>query len=235
MSGTNNSQAAAGSQNGGNEQGNANDPNQAAGQQGEGQGTNEGADDTSIFSDAKKAEAEIKKLRAENAKSRLKNKDLDGQMASMKATFDKLQAAFGGEKDETPPEEKVKQLQSQSEAMAVEGSITQLAWEQGIPFEQGDYFKFLLLKQFESLEEGEELSEEALSEVIAKVKGTQGGSGTNSTGLNSNAAPAPKAGAGDITVQKFVAMNLGEKSALYAKDQATYTRLFAEAQEKKLL
>lgn len=207
-----------------------------AGQSGD-QGTeNNGADELANFSDPKKALEEIKKLRKENATHRTKNRDLEGQLTSFKGTMDKLKAAFGGEgSEEISPEEMIHGLQEENGAMAVNSSITQLAWEHGIPFEQGKYFKFLLTEKFEELSDGEELSDEDLEEIIVKVKGAGGTQAAKSTGVTSSKEPPASKGGDDLSVQKFSKMSVGEKSLLYTKDPATYSRLFGLATEQGLL
>lgn len=193
----------------------------------------EEGDDLADFADPEKAKAEIKKLRGEAAKYRTKSKGLEGQMTALNEKFSKIQKAFGVE-DEVDPETKVTELQAKNEALAIELSISQLSRAHNITADQDKYFRFLLSEKMGSLEENEEMTDEHVAEIALEVQKFSGKAPT-STGLNGNKKPSADSGKGALTVQAFVKMNTGEKSELYAKNPAEYTRLFSEAKEQKLL
>jgi hypothetical protein len=211
------------------------------GNQGEGSGNSnpnpkDGGEDDSIFSDPAKAKELAKSLRAESAKYRTKSKDLESKLSSMEATLGKLKQALNlGDDEEESPEEKVKQLSEQAIVLQTELAIRDLAAEHEIPNQQIKYFKFLMAEKFNALGDGEELSEEALNEVIAEVrKGGNGKSGINGTGVHSDGKPNPDAGSG-LTLDRFMKMSPAEKSLIYQKDPTTYNKLFSEAREKRLI
>lgn len=194
----------------------------------------DGNEDESIFSDPTKAKELAKSLRAESAKYRTKSKDLESKLSSMEATLGKLKKALNLEEEEENPEEKVQQLSEQAIVLQTELAIRDLAAEHEIPNQQLKYFKFLMSERFAALGDGEELSEEALNEVIAEVKKGSAGKGINGTGLHNNDKPNPDASSG-VSVERFVKMSPAEKSLIYQKDPTTYNKLFSEAREKRLI
>lgn len=195
-------------------------------------GANEGGEGQESSLTLDQAMAEIKKLRKENADRRVSSKSLEEKLAQMEQFQSKVKAAMGLE-EETSPEETAQILQQQNAALEIELGITQLAMQSGISPDQQDYFRFLLGQELEALEEGQELSEESLNGVLAKVRAV-GGQRQSSTGLNTTEAPAPNT-SGTVTLEQFTKMNPGEKSALFMKDQGLYERLMTEAVAKKLL
>lgn len=208
----------------------------------DGEGTGAGADDGGAdgegasFKTVEEAAAEIAKLRKENAKNRIKNKGLEGSVKSLNDKFDALKKAFGGEDDEKDPEEKVKDLQSQNQALALELSVSKLSKAHEIPAAQDKYFKFLLAEKFESLKDGEEVSDEDIAAIAAEVKKVSATAGAAaSTSVGAGKKKDADNGAGAMTVEQFVKMNVGEKSQLYTKNPAEYNRLFSSAKEKRLL
>ena len=192
--------------------------------------------DLADFADPVKAKAEIKKIRAEAAKHRTRAKNLDGEIATMKSTLDKLKTAFGMEDDSVDPAEQLKAIQQQNENYQVELGIVQLARDNGITSDQDDYFRFLLSKRFDSLEEGEELTEEDLQEIVQKSQSISGGKqNPASTGVGSGSKVPAGASKGSVTPEMFAAMSLTEKSKIYTDDSALYSRLLTEAKAKRLL
>jgi hypothetical protein len=197
---------------------------------------NSQSEDLGDFSDPVKAAAEIKKLRAEAAKHRTRAKNLDGEMLTMKSTLDKLKQAFGGEDQEIDPAEQLQAIQQQNENYQVELGILQLAREHSISPDQDDYFRFLLTKKFEGLEEGGELTDEDLQEVIQKVQGVSGmKQNPASTGVNAGKKDPAGNGKSSVSAEQFAKMTLTEKSKLYVSDAALYSRLLTEANEKRLI
>ncbi len=179
--------------------------------------------------------AEIKKLRKENADRRTKNKALDEQAKSASEIMGKLKQALGIEDDKQSPEEMAKQLQDQNAALQMELGIMQVGVQHQIPVDQMEYFSFLFQKRASEMNEGEEMSEEVLAEVIAKAKSAGGAGGKTTTGIDGNGNPPPSGNAGEVTLEKYVKMNPGEKGALYNKNLTLYNKLHEEAKSKRLL
>jgi hypothetical protein len=193
-------------------------------------------DDGLDYADAEKVKAEIKKLRTENAKARLKRKELAKAKADSDARIAKFKKLAGGDDadDEKTLEEKLKVREKKNQELEAELHMRELEGELQIPKENSKYFRYLLQEAAEELAEGEELDEDQLQEIVKQVKAVNG-KGKNSTGLNSDGAPPPGGDGAALTVEKFAEMNLGERSALYTKNQKEYERLMAAAREKKLL
>ncbi len=182
-------------------------------------------------------QAEIKRLRKENADRRTTNKTLDEQKKAAEDIMGKMKQALGITDDSSSPEEIAESLKAQNSVLELELGITQLAVQNQIPHDQMEYFSFLFKKRLDGLEEGEELGEEQLTEIIAKVKATGNGGEPKkkASGIGSGGNPPPD-GKGDApTLESFVKMNTGEKSALYMKNPTLYNSLFAEANTKRML
>lgn len=203
--------------------------------QAEGQPGAEGADD--FYTDPEKVKAEIKKLRDENAKHRTKNKDLESKFSEYDTTMKKMKQALGLEDQESAdPAEQAKLLQSQNEQLQVELGIAQLAMEHSIPADQQKYFRFLLAEKFESLGEGEELSDEGLAEVVSQVMNLSASkSGMTGTGVGAGSKPNADSNSGEVSLEQFVKMTPSQKSTIYARTPELYNKLFAEAKAKKML
>ena len=204
-----------------------------------GQGDDDGAGGED-FSDPEKAKAEIKRLRDENAKSRIKNKKFETELSAQKGVVGKLKAALGIEDDAADPETQIKDLKSQNENLVVQAAMNDLCDEHDIPSASKKYFKFLVSEEFAKLKDDEEISDERVAEIAAEAKKVGGSGGKNpnsSTGVDGNAGGGKKpAGKDDaLDVAQFVKMNLGEKSALYTKNPSLYQKLMDEAKEKRLL
>lgn len=211
------------------------DQGQGQGQSGTGQGTGEnGAGEGTGPKSLEEAMDIIKSLRNENAKHRTKNKTLEESLGKYDGELKKVKEALGIKDESEDPKVALANLQQTNEALQVEMSVMSLAMEHQIPFENQKYFKFLLGEKFESLGEGEELSDEDLAEVIAQAKGIGGGQGKKSTGLNGGAKPNEGANQG-VTVEQFAEMSIAEKSDLYGKNPQLYQQLFQQAVSKKLL
>lgn len=197
-------------------------------------GGNEGDDEVEGLDD--KAKAIIKNLRKENAKSRLRNREMAQKLSGFEGTLGALKKALGVEGDDESPEEKVKTLSDKTAALEMELQLTNLSRELEIPRDQEKYFRFLLNERLAELDEGEELTEEELEEVAQQAKSVSSKkAGNNSTGLNGKGGGQPPAKGGELSVEDFARMNPGEKSALYVKNPGLYNKLFAAANEKGLL
>ena len=205
-----------------------------AGDEGQTGADDKGGEAGDDFSDPAKALAEIKKLRAENAKHRTKNKALDEQMSSLNGKFTALKKALGVEDDEEDPEVKIGRLHAENQALALEVSISRISREHEIPAGQEKYFRFLLAEKMEALEDGQEIGDDDVAEIAAEVKKISGKAAGNSTGVSAGKKPNADGGT-TLTVQAFAKMNTGEKSELYAKNPSEYTRLFNEAKSQRMI
>lgn len=214
-------------------------------------GTDEGTDegegdagsDDELLKDPKKLLSIVKSLRSENAKSRKKNKELVSEFSSVKGTLDKLKKAFGADGDdgESDPADAVQKLATRTEQLETELALRDMASEHGIPKEREKYFRFLLNEKFASLEDGEEVTDEDMAEIVKEAlagatpkkasTGVNGGTGSDDGkgGKNPDKDKKP------VTVEQFSKMNLGERSELYVKNQPLYQQLFDEASAKGML
>lgn len=194
-------------------------------------------EDDEDLADPEKVKAKLKSLRDENVKRRLKNKELASNFSKVSETLNKLKSALVGEDDDADPEEKIKGLQRLAEDQASQLAIKDLVISHGITGEQSEYFEFLIGKAVGDLDEGEELSEESLNEIVAKAKGAGGvkKTSTGAGGAGNGKLPPPPGKKGEISAASFSKMTMVEKSQLYSSDPATYRRVFDEAKEKNLL
>lgn len=184
-------------------------------------------DESKLDADTK---AYIAKLRKENASHRTKAKGL----ASEKQAADKKLAEVLkvlGITEEEKPEEKVKNLTQVTQAQSFRVGILELAVEHGIGKDSVEYFEFLVTKEAGKLEEGEELSEDALKEIVAKVGKL--GKGKANTGAGTGQKPPTPGSSGEVTLDQFVGMSIMEKSDLYQKNPELYKTLMADARKKK--
>lgn len=178
------------------------------------------------------AQALIKKLNAENAKNRVTNKNLKQSLDKHGADLKKVKDSLGIKDDAADPETTIKGLKETNEAYEVRMSVMALQIEHGIPSDQSDYFQFLLGKEFDSLEEGAEISEDQIQGVVDKVKLVSSGKKKNSTSEGGK-PPAEDTGGGDrVTLEAFKKMNLGEKSALYGSDPKLYEKLTKQSRAR---
>lgn len=186
-----------------------------------------------------KTKGYIKKLRDEAAKHRTGKKSLADQLKAEQERRKAILKAAGIESEDDKPEEKVKTLSTQNSTLAFRNAILESAVQHGVPGDQVDYFEFLVNKATGSLEEGEELTDEALKEIVQKVKKAAKGGGANTTvngkdGKGGNNSPPPGS-SGEISLDKFCKMSIAEKSKLFSENQALYETLVKEAKLKKKL
>lgn len=172
----------------------------------------------------------IKKLRKENGDRRTEANNLKTKEDKVKAALKLL----SGEDDEEEPEVKLGKISEQLQSTQMRSAMLELAYEHGVPADQRDYFEFLMGKKLETLEEGEELDEDGLQEVLGKVK--KKGTANTSTKGDGKGDPGKGPGASDgTTLDQFIAMGMAAKSKLYAEKPEVYASLMAEAKKKKLL
>jgi len=198
------------------------------------QGNDDGANGFDSFSP--EAQKMIKDLRAENAKSRTKNKGIEERFGKLEKG---LKSALGlGEDDQVSPEEQVASLTGQNDGLASQNAILEVAIENGLNKEQASYFTFLLQQEAQSMEDGDEMTEERYDEIIGQSKGhgvaAKKKADTDADGDGGN--PNPNKGNGDtVTVEQFSKMSYTEKSQLRAKNVPLYDKLFSGARAKRLI
>jgi len=197
----------------------------------DGQAKGEGDEDTLDESALDpKTKAYITKLRKENAGHRTRANTTKNEFDAFKQ---KVSKAVGNEDDEVPAEKRVEELSSQAQSLAMENAILSMAVENNVPKDGLKYFKFLVAQAAEELAEGEELSEEAMVEILADVRGKFAPASTT-TSVTTKKAGNPD-GSTEVTLDKFCKMSIGEKSALYTKNPELYTSLMEQAKETKRL
>lgn len=183
----------------------------------------------------------IKSLRGENARYRTEAKEAKTKLASLEERFGKLEGglkkALGQEEnDEVDPATQVQALTGKVEQYELELQVRDMALEAGITDkEQYEFFRFKLGKALDGLEEGEELSDEAYSDVVASVK-KLGGSGQSTTSVTkTKETKPPKDGEEAFSLDDFSKMTLMEKTELYQKDPTQYQKLMSEARASNLI
>jgi hypothetical protein len=138
-------------------------------------------EDDSKWDDSTKAY--IKKLRDENAKHRTKNKELNSSVKSERERVKAILKAAGIEDESEKPEEKIKNLSAATDQLAFRNAVLETALKSGITGDEMEYFEFLVTKAVGELEEDEELPEEVMTALVAKVKKTSG-KGSANTSVN---------------------------------------------------
>ncbi len=182
-----------------------------------------------------KTKAYLAKLRKENAGHRTKAKDLASKLQTSEQQKKAILKAAGIEEDSQTPEQKLEAASLQSQQLALRSAILESAVENGIGKDSLDYFEFLVAKAVGELKEGEELSDEAMSEIVTKVKKSGGTSANTTVGTGKGNPPPPDKKTGEITLEKFIRMSITEKSDLYTKNLDLYTSLVNEAKRQKKL
>ena len=184
----------------------------------------------------KEAQDMIKSLRTENAKHRTEKNALSSRMEKLEKGFKTM---FGEGEAEEDAEKLLPKIQSEREALSVRNAMYELALEHGIGKDDFEFFEFKMSKKLNSLEEGEELTEDGLGEILASLPSRGSAKGTGKQPANSSAGAGgkpPQGGSGDeVTLEQFTKMGMLEKSALYTSKPDTYNKLMAESKQKKLL
>jgi hypothetical protein len=170
------------------------------------------------------AQKELKELRGEAAKYRTQNKTLAERLEKLEKG---LKGVFGEEEDDTDPGEKVKVLSQVTQTLEVKNAMLQLALENGIGSDDYEFFEFKMGKALESLEEGQEMTEDELAEIISGIKSKSGKGVANSTTKDGVKPPAAKDG--EVTQEEFNRMSITAKSKLYQTNPALYDKLMKNA------
>lgn len=181
-----------------------------------------------------------KKLRKENAGHRVKSKDLKSKLNVSEAQKKAILKAAGIEVEDENPEEQVKALNGENATLAFRLAIRESALEHGIGKDELEFFEFLVSKATSELEDGDELTEEQMTEIAAKAKAKKGSANTttnNGKGKGKGGNPPPPAGGDDkvVTLDKFLRMTMMEKAKLYDTNRDMYTQLVNEAKRQKKL
>ena len=179
-----------------------------------------------------KTKAYIKKLRDENAGHRRKNKELASTLNLSETQKTAMLKAAGIEGTDTPPEEVISSLSADNQNLAFSKAVLGIALEHGIPADDVDFLEFAIAKAGNELAEGEELSDDKLAEIVAKVKGR--GTKTGSTSVGTGTTKTPPPGATDqVGLDDFCRMSVTQKSSLFLKNPTLYESLKNEAKGKK--
>lgn len=192
--------------------------------------------DESKFDD--KTKKYLAKLRGENAKHRTSNKDLKSKLNLSETQKKKMLEAAGIVVDDEKPEEKLKTAREQNNTLVFNNAVLETAVAQGVPAEKLKFFRFLMSEAVSELEEGDELDDEKIAEIVKECKGGKAGK-ANSTVKKFDKdgkeikAPSPDQNTGDgPSLEEFCSMGPVAKSKLYLKNEAAYTRLYNEAKSK---
>jgi len=192
--------------------------------------------ESDLPSDPDELKKYILQLRKENAKHRTKAKNLKDSSTTAEQKLQEMRSnlarALGLEgEDEVSPEEQVQHLTSYTQQLEIQSALMETALVNGVSAGELGYFKYLLAERLEALEEGEELGEEEMAEIVSEVKRVSAAK-TASTGVGSK-SPAPTSShSGGVTVEQFMKMSVTEKSQLYMKDKGLYERLVEEVKRK---
>jgi len=172
------------------------------------------------------AQKMLKDLRAENAKHRTTNNNLTSKMEKFESG---LKNMFGDGEDDEDPSAKLEALQGNYESAVTRSAILELALENGISGKENlEYFEFLMGKSLNSLEEGEELTEEKISDIVSKSVPTKGSANT-STKKDGAGDKKPDESSDEVTQEQFNKMGMTQKSLLYRTKPELYKQLMAGA------
>lgn len=197
------------------------------------------------------AQKEIKSLRNENKERRLKQDELENKFNSLEKG---LKSLFGGDEDD--PEKKQQKetkeqktrvdgieqelalLHAEKEQLAYERQLHALIQEHDIPKEHQNYFIYLIDQQVNLLEDDEVLAEDTIKQIVEEVHKLS--ERPAQTGPGGKTPPSSKLGNHgkqfkDLTLEKFLNLNVVEQSRLYREDQATYETLSAQAKKQNKL
>lgn len=200
-------------------------------------------DDDSDIDDSEldaKTKAYIEKLRKESAKHRVRAKEASSKLKAEEEKRKAILKAAGIEtEDDEPAEVKLKKSQEQTTDLQFRNAILETAVAHEVPSGSVKYFQYLMSEAVNELEDGEELSDDKLAEIVAEAKAKGGSKGKANTSVGgkggAGGTPNPKAGNNVVTLDQFVRMSMTEKSELYTKNQELYTKLVNEAKAKKKL
>ncbi len=85
------------------------------------------------------------------------------------------------------------------------------------------------------LEDGEELSEEDVTEIAKKVRSTFGGEKKAQTSVTESGSKKAPGNPGEVSLDQFCSMSIAAKSKLYSEQPELYNELFSQAKAAKKL
>jgi len=147
-------------------------------------------------------------------------------------------AAAGIVEDDEKPEEKLKTATEQNNSLAFRNAVLETAVAHGIPNEKLKYFQYLMSEAVSELEDGDELSDEKLEEIVKECKiggGKQDKANSTVKRKDKDGNPIedpPPGEKGDMTLEKFLRMGVVERSALYLKSPGVYEEFKKQAKAK---
>ena len=213
---------------------------QEAGEQQTSEVTTESPGDNLGWTEEQKAY--IKGLRDENAKYRTRAKERDSEVQQLSGRLSQFESGlkklFGEDSEENmTPEQQIESLTAHAEQLEMNNAITEVAMEYGVGKDDMGYFRYKINEALSELEEGAELTEEQLDEIVTDVRARSPKPANTSVEgtANQSATPQTAQGSDEISVEQFAKMGLGEKSSLFQKNQDLYNRLSAAAKEKGIL
>ena len=165
------------------------------------------------------------------------NEELKKQQKENSEKFEKFQKGLkilsGDEDDKLTDEEKIEALALNNEQAQWKNMILETCVDKGITTkEHRDYFEYLLRKEAGHLDEGQDMPEKVLDDIVNKVKSLKTDNdppkeGANSSTNKNNPPPQPDKHK-DVTLEQFRKMNLIERSELYRKDKPAYEKLYQQ-------
>lgn len=207
------------------------DQNSGSGDQNKGgSGDSTGGNQTMTLEEAQKV---IKDLRAEAAKYRTEKNNLSTRLEKLEKGIKAF--AGGDENDEEDTETKFGKLQGEFETLSVRNAMYELAFEHGVSKDDFEYFEFLMSKKLNSLEEGAEMTEEDLTEILGGLKTRSGGKSPANTSTGGQQKPNPEQKGGEVNLEQFVKMGMMDKSKLFQTKPELYNSLLMQAKQKGLI
>jgi len=184
--------------------------------------------------------AYVAKLRGENKQRRLEADSLKEKTTKLETEFNeitgKLKSVLGGgddEDEEYTPAQKVELLTHEIEARDAHIAFMESSLALGITDPKDrKYFQFLLDDHMSEQEDGYELPDDVLDELVGQVRQRsqlKGPFAGGTTSFSNGKTPPTREGSGEISVAQFMAMKTTERGALYGKNPELYNRLLAES------
>ncbi len=166
--------------------------------------------------------AYIQRLRGENAKHRTTNKELRQQIGKIEG------AVIGDQPDD--PETALVEAVSMNEQLMARNAVLESAIENKIPHDQVDYYGYLIGKEAEELEEGDELDLTPIVDRVMKIGQSEPMPGAGATtGTPPPKGGAPGAGGNQPGVEQFKKMTFLEKSTLQRENPELYESLKSQS------
>ncbi len=183
-----------------------------------------------------KTKAYLAKLRKENAGHRTKAKELASKLTESEERKKAMLKAAGIEVETEDPAELLEVARAGNEQLAFRSAILESALQNGIGKDDFEFYEFCVAKAVGELQEGDELTDEQMAEIVKRVKTKSAGAAANSSvGAGGGGNRNPAANDTTVTLEKFLRMNITEKSALYEKNLDLYKELMAQAKAQRKL